>query len=121
MSPVSVDSKTGLISLDIRRPAWLLARTRKFFDRTALVVIKSVQVRDAYPPFQDVLAFIERYQFDLTWRGTFWDGHLMMHEGELSIYLTPADDDSEPVEIDPALVDELREEGLRIMNELKAN
>lgn len=102
--------------LSVTKPAWLFASTCKLLNRTGLIVYKSVMLRDSDPMYEEVRSFLGSRRFELAWKGMFIDVDMMFGEGELSIQLTPADGES--ADVDPELVEELRAEGLRIMQEM---
>lgn len=102
--------------LNVARPPWLFARTYRVLNRAALIVIKSPIMRDSYSAYQEVLEFVGNYRLELAWKGSLLSGELMFQEGDIHFYLE-AVDGGECLDLDPELIDELRREGLRIVNE----
>lgn len=104
-------------SLDIANPCWLFARTCRLFNRTGLLVYKSVVMQDTDPMFKEVRKFLEGHKVRIVYKGIFKDAELMFREGELTIQLLLDKDDGD-ISVDPEMVEELRSEGLRIVKEM---
>jgi hypothetical protein len=118
LTPVTQTLTLNSTVLNIARPNWLFARTCRLRNKTGLLVYRSVLMRESDPMFDGVREFIASNQFEVAWKGRYLDGKMMFNEGELTIYLTPAE--GRTTEIPEDLADELRNEGLRFLERLEA-
>lgn len=106
------------VVLNVARPNWLFARTCRLLNKTGLIVYRSLLMRESDPMFDGVREFIASNQFEVAWKGRYLDGKMMFSEGELTIYLTPAEGRS--TEIPEDLAEELRNVGLEFLEGLVA-
>jgi hypothetical protein len=105
--------------LDVSKPGWLFATSCRLFNKTGMVIYRSVWMRETDPMYDTVRDFVKDLEVEVVYKGLFEDARMIFKEGEITIQLLQ-DKGSDPTVLDPAALRELQAMGERIVREMMA-
>lgn len=102
--------------LAISRPNWLFARSFGVANRTGMLVYRSLWLDEADEWLDEVWSTVKKQRLGLAWKGKFLDVDMTFSQGELSLYLSPADGQSYGLELSPETLAEVRAAADKVWN-----
>lgn len=106
------------LSLSVYRPSWLFAQTFCVLGTVAVFIYRSPMVKDTDEVFAPVADLMSKCRLELVRYRVHEDAKMIFGQGELSLYLIHATSIVTPINVDPALVEELKVAEVEILKEL---